>query len=118
MVGLKPEVAIQTNESAPNFIGYLNHPMRIIPHKCGKVCICVCLPIHLVFLSLREDIAMPVRMTVLLDQEMDARFTAYCEDRGFKKSTLTARLIRAHLERECSAPNLRHPSKPRSKSGD
>lgn len=47
---------------------------------------------------------MAVRMTVLLDEEVDARFSAFCEDRGFKKSTLAARLIREHLDRECSPP--------------
>jgi hypothetical protein len=29
-----------------------------------------------------------------------ANFEAYCEERGYKKSTLIVRLIREHLERE------------------
>ena len=28
------------------------------------------------------------------------RFKAYCDERGFKKSTLVARLIRDHLDNE------------------
>ena len=38
------------------------------------------------------------KITVLLDREEYVRFEAYCEDRGFKKSTLIARLIREHLD--------------------
>ncbi|MDP6530924.1 MAG: hypothetical protein QF375_03460 [Arenicellales bacterium] len=33
------------------------------------------------------------------DEEAE-RFANYCRDRGFKKSTLIARLIREHLDRE------------------
>lgn len=43
---------------------------------------------------------MSARLTVLLDDDVEARFTAYCAERGFKKSTLAARLIREHLDRE------------------
>ncbi len=38
------------------------------------------------------------KVTVLLDREEFDRFDAYCHERGFKKSTLTARLIRDHLD--------------------
>jgi hypothetical protein len=41
-----------------------------------------------------------VRIQVLISREDAARFEAYCRDRGFKKSTLIARLIRDHLDRE------------------
>ena len=40
------------------------------------------------------------QITVLLDQEEHVRFKAYCHERGFKKSTLVARLIRDHLDSE------------------
>ena len=60
---------------------------------------------------------MSVRMTVLLDEEVDARFTAFCQDRGFKKSTLAARLIREHLERECSPPGRKRRTGPRTRKG-
>lgn len=40
------------------------------------------------------------KITVLLDAEAFARFEAYCEKKGFKKSTLIARLIREHLDSE------------------
>ena len=40
------------------------------------------------------------QITVLLDQEEHVRFKAYCDERGFKKSTLVARLIRDHLDDE------------------
>ena len=40
------------------------------------------------------------QITVLLDQEEHVRFKEYCDARGFKKSTLVARLIRDHLDNE------------------
>ena len=39
-------------------------------------------------------------ITVLLDDAEDARFTAFCKEKGHKKSTLIARLIREHLDAE------------------
>lgn len=38
------------------------------------------------------------RITVLLDPDLQARFSAYCLEKGHKKSTLIARLIREHLD--------------------
>ena len=38
------------------------------------------------------------KISVLLDSEEFNRFDAYCQERGFKKSTLIARLIRDHLD--------------------
>jgi hypothetical protein len=40
------------------------------------------------------------RVHVLLSQDEAKRFDAYCRLKGFKKSTLIARLIREHLDRE------------------
>jgi hypothetical protein len=40
------------------------------------------------------------KITVLLLDEEFARFDAYCRERGYKKSTLIARLIRQYLELE------------------
>ena len=40
------------------------------------------------------------QITVLLNQKEHVRFKAYCDERGFKKSTLVARLIRDHLNGE------------------
>ena len=40
------------------------------------------------------------QVTVLLDLQEHHRFNAYCNERGFKKSTLIARLIRDHLDEE------------------
>jgi hypothetical protein len=40
------------------------------------------------------------KISVLLSDAEEERFTAYCREKGFKKSTLTARLIREHLDRE------------------
>jgi predicted transcriptional regulator len=42
----------------------------------------------------------PSKLTVLLDDELADRLDRYCHDRGFKKSTLAARLIRQYLEME------------------
>lgn len=35
-----------------------------------------------------------------MDEDEAARFEEYCRERGFKKSTLIARLVREHLDRE------------------
>jgi hypothetical protein len=40
------------------------------------------------------------RVQVLLQPAEAGRFERFCEQRGHKKSTLIARLIREHLERE------------------
>jgi hypothetical protein len=40
------------------------------------------------------------RISVLLTRDEEARFAAYCEQKGHKKSTLIARLIKEHLNRE------------------
>ena len=42
----------------------------------------------------------PVRVQVLMSHDEAERFESYCRDRGFKKSTLIARLIREHLDSE------------------
>ena len=42
----------------------------------------------------------PIKISVLLNPEDAARFEAYCDERGYKKSTLIARLIREYLDRE------------------
>ena len=42
------------------------------------------------------------KISVLLDSEEFDRFDAYCQERGFKKSTLIARLIRDHLDESAS----------------
>lgn len=49
---------------------------------------------------------MSVRITVLLEEDVDAQFTAFCQDKGFKKSTLAARLIREHLAQEFASINV------------
>ena len=40
------------------------------------------------------------KITVLLDPDEYVRFEAFCSERGHKKSTLVARLIRDHLDLE------------------
>lgn len=40
------------------------------------------------------------RISVLLDPDLGHRFEAFCDERGHKKSTLIARLIREHLDSE------------------
>ena len=39
-----------------------------------------------------------MRVTVILSDEEGEVFEAYCEQNGFKKSTLINRLIREHIE--------------------
>lgn len=41
-----------------------------------------------------------MKISVLLSESEAEVFGAYCKANGFKKSTLIARLIREHLERE------------------
>jgi hypothetical protein len=38
------------------------------------------------------------KITVILQPEEFKRFDSYCQQQGFKKSTLIARLIRDHLD--------------------
>jgi hypothetical protein len=40
------------------------------------------------------------KVSVLLTPAEESRFSSYCSERGFKKSTLIARLIRDHLDHE------------------
>jgi hypothetical protein len=49
-----------------------------------------------------------IKVSVLLEPDEAKRFDDYCRDRGFKKSTLAARLIRDHLDHEgyASQPGL------------
>jgi hypothetical protein len=44
--------------------------------------------------------AQSAKISVLLDRDEAERFDAYCKEKGFKKSSLIARLIREHLTRE------------------
>ena len=39
-----------------------------------------------------------------MSREEAERFESYCQERGFKKSTLIARLIREHLDQERYRP--------------
>jgi hypothetical protein len=39
-----------------------------------------------------------MRVTVILDDAEAETFEAYCEAKGYKKSTLICRLIREHIE--------------------
>jgi hypothetical protein len=42
----------------------------------------------------------PSKVTVLFADEEFVRLDNYCRDRGFKKSTLIARLVRQYLDME------------------
>jgi hypothetical protein len=41
-----------------------------------------------------------VKVTMLLSENEFERFDSYCKDRGYKKSSLMARLVREHMDRE------------------
>ena len=45
-----------------------------------------------------------VRVQVLMPKPQAVRFDTYCRDKGYKKSTLIARLVREYLDRETFAP--------------
>ena len=56
------------------------------------------------------------KITVILPAEEFERFESYCQEQGFKKSTLIARLIRDHLDATAyrlqrELPMRRHPIK-------
>lgn len=44
-----------------------------------------------------EESTSRVKISVILDAEDFNRFDRYCTEKGFKKSTLAARLIREHM---------------------
>lgn len=51
-----------------------------------------------------------IRFNVLLTPEDAERFNAHCEEYGYKKSTLIARLVRNHLDKaEGVKPKKRRP---------
>jgi hypothetical protein len=57
------------------------------------------------------------KISVLLPDREDARFCAYCRDRGHKKSTFIAHLIKQHLDKERIGEQVapaRRPSQHRS----
>jgi metal-responsive CopG/Arc/MetJ family transcriptional regulator len=49
----------------------------------------------------------PVRIQVLIATDEAERFDSYCRERGFKKSTLIARLVREYLDSEQYWPQKR-----------
>jgi hypothetical protein len=57
------------------------------------------------------------KISVLLSPEEFDRFDAFCRDRGFKKSTLIARLIRQYLDLEGYNTPAREQPAPRSLRG-
>ena len=44
--------------------------------------------------------ASTAKISVLLERKTADRFDAYCRQKGFKKSSLIARLVREYLDRE------------------
>ena len=44
--------------------------------------------------------ASTAKVSVLLERKTADRFDAYCRKKGFKKSSLIARLVREYLDRE------------------
>ena len=48
----------------------------------------------------RNNAQVASKVTVLLDPSEFERLDSYCERRGFKKSTLLARLVRDYLDNE------------------
>jgi hypothetical protein len=56
----------------------------------------------------------PAKVTVLLTEDEFRRFDQYCRDRGYKKSTLIARLIRQFLDLEGYGTSPGYPQPPRA----
>jgi len=61
-------------------------------------------PFEILLLFGSDSMSDVVRVQVLMRPEEAGRFDRFCTDRGHKKSTLIARLIREHLQREGYAP--------------
>jgi metal-responsive CopG/Arc/MetJ family transcriptional regulator len=60
----------------------------------------------------------PARIQVLLPKTEAERFDAYCRRKGFKKSTLIARLVREYLDKENGDfPKSGQPLKSRNPEG-
>ena len=57
-----------------------------------------------------------VRVQVLMPPEEAGRFEAFCQERGHKKSTLIARLVREYLDREDYGPDGVRPARLRGAS--
>jgi metal-responsive CopG/Arc/MetJ family transcriptional regulator len=49
------------------------------------------------------------RVNVLFSEDEVERFNTYCSRHGFKKSTLIARLVREHLDREDRKQSRKQP---------
>lgn len=47
-----------------------------------------------------REVRPQMKLSVLLSDDEGERFCVYCAEKGHKKSTLIARLIREHLDRE------------------
>jgi len=65
---------------------------------------CVTLGVSLPVEEGRFEMAEAVRVQVLMSPEEAERFERYCREKGHKKSTLIARLVRDHLDREQFRP--------------
>jgi hypothetical protein len=68
--------------------------MLISVDKCALLRTNCCLRENLVAKNKRKSI------TVILREDEYRRFQGYCASRGYKKSTLLARLMRDHLDSE------------------
>ena len=81
-------------------------PLLKSVHDCARVQIsvapgcCRVIPWGMIESMLRSNVSPPARVQVLLPEEEAERFEAYCKAKGFKKSTLIARLVREFLDRE------------------
>lgn len=63
---------------------------------------------------MKEKVCGVQKISVLVSERESERFEAYCKEYGYKKSTLIARLVREHLDREnFQAQKLSAPSKAR-----
>ena len=66
------------------------------------------------YVELRRQTASPVtlnmnptrKISVLLPEEEAGQFDKYCQQLGYKKSTLIVRLIREHLEKQGFQPEF------------
>ena len=50
--------------------------------------------------AVKVDMTHVARIQVLMSEDEAERFDAYCREMGYKKSTLIARLVRNHMDKE------------------
>lgn len=76
--------------------------MRTSAHICAFMMLCAvfCALISLLAYPQGVTVTVSTKISVLVPDSEARRFESFCNERGYKKSTLIVRLIKEHLDRE------------------